>query len=116
MNAFRSMSVGERRRAADFSAARKIARKTLTPLGYFFLSEPPEEKLPIPDFRMLRDRPVKRDRVPRICLETIIAMQRRQDWMREYLQDLGVIHWRSSIRNAAVGPLWKRRGRVSGVA
>jgi transcriptional regulator with XRE-family HTH domain len=43
-----------------FRQLEKIARKTLTPFGYFFLSEPPEEKLPIPDFRTLRDRPVKR--------------------------------------------------------
>ena len=80
--------MGERGRTADFWATRKIARKTLTPFGYFFLSEPPEEKLPIPDFRTLRDRPVKRPS-PNL-LETIYAMQQRQDWMREYLQDLGV--------------------------
>ena len=71
-----------------FRQLEKIARKTLTPFGYFFLSEPPEDKLPIPDFRTLRDRPVKRPS-PNL-LETIFAMQRRQDWMREYLQDLGV--------------------------
>ena len=71
-----------------FRQLEKIARKTLTPFGYFFLSEPPEEKLPIPDFRTLRDRPVKRPSPS--LLETIYAMQRRQDWMREYLQDLGV--------------------------
>jgi len=71
-----------------FRQLEKIARKTLTPFGYFFLSEPPEEKLPIPDFRTLRGRPVKRPS-PNL-LETIYAMQRRQDWMREYLQDLGV--------------------------
>ena len=72
-----------------FRQLEQIARKTLTPFGYFFLSEPPEEKLPIPDFRTLRDCPVKRPS-PNL-LETIYAMQRRQDWMREeYLQDLGV--------------------------
>jgi transcriptional regulator with XRE-family HTH domain len=29
----------------------KLAKKTFTPLGYFFLAAPPEDKLPIPDFR-----------------------------------------------------------------
>ena len=40
------------------------AKKTLTPFGYFFLPEPPEEKLPIPDFRTVRDRGVRRCAVP----------------------------------------------------
>ena len=53
------------------------AKKTLTPFGYFFLPEPPEEKLPIPDFRTVRDRGVRRPS-PNL-LETIYAMQRRQD-------------------------------------
>ena len=52
------------------------AKKTLTPFGYFFLPEPPEEKLPIPDFRTVRDRGVRRPS-PNL-LETIYAMQRRQ--------------------------------------
>src|SRR5262249_11806255 len=61
--------------------------KTLTPLGYFFLPEPPEEKLPIPDFRTVRDRGVRRPS-PNL-LETIHIMQRRQDWMHEYLVEQG---------------------------
>ena len=63
------------------------AKKTLTPFGYFFLPEPPEEKLPIPDFRTVRDRGVRRPS-PNL-LETIYAMQRRQDWMHEYLVEEG---------------------------
>src|SRR5262245_6228966 len=63
------------------------AKKTLTPLGYFFLPEPPEEKLPIPDFRTVRDRGVRRPS-PNL-LETIHIMQRRQDWMHEYLVEQG---------------------------
>lgn len=65
----------------------KVARKTMTPFGYFFLPAPPEEKLPIPDFRTLRDQPMGRPS-PNL-IETVFAMQRRQDWMREYLLDVG---------------------------
>src|SRR5207248_8981053 len=61
------------------------AKKTLTPFGYFFLPEPPEERLPIPDFRTIRDQGVRRPS-PNLS-ETIYAMQRRQDWIHEYLDE-----------------------------
>jgi Zn-dependent peptidase ImmA (M78 family) len=64
-----------------------LARKTLTPFGFFFLPEPPEEKLPLPDFRTLGSRPLARPS-PNL-LETVYTMQRRQEWMREYLLGLG---------------------------
>lgn len=65
----------------------EFARKTLTPIGYFFLQQPPEEKLPIPDFRTLGDRAVARPS-PNL-IETIQMMQRRQDWMRDDLLEAG---------------------------
>jgi Zn-dependent peptidase ImmA (M78 family) len=64
-----------------------LAKKTLTPVGYFFLPEPPEDKLPIPDFRTVGDEPVKRPS-PNL-LETVQTMQRRQEWMRDYLLEQG---------------------------
>jgi len=64
-----------------------LAKKTLTPLGYFFLPEPPEDKLPIPDFRTVLDKTIKRPS-PNL-LETVQTMQRRQKWMREYLIEEG---------------------------
>ena len=65
-----------------------LARKTMTPLRYFFLSEPPDERLPVPDFRTVRDQGVRRRPSPNL-IETLQIMQRRQDWLREYLQELG---------------------------
>ena len=65
----------------------KLARKTWTPLGYFFLAEPPEEKLPVPDFRTARDEPVRRPS-PNL-IDTLHTMQRRQAWMRDYLVEMG---------------------------
>ena len=64
-----------------------LAKKTWTPLGYFFLTEPPEEKLPVPDFRTVRDEPVRRSS-PNL-IDTLYTMQRRQWWMRDYLIEMG---------------------------
>ncbi len=61
----------------------RFAKKTYTPLGFFFLERRPEDRLPIPDFRTVRDRPVMRPS-PNL-LEVVHAMQRRQEWMREFL-------------------------------
>jgi len=65
----------------------QFARKTMTPLGYFFLDSPPDETLPIPDFRTMGDAPIGRPS-PNL-IETIQVMQRRQAWMREYVMDNG---------------------------
>ena len=44
--------VGDWERSGTLSLGRleALANKTHTPLGYLFLPEPPEEKLPIPTF------------------------------------------------------------------
>jgi len=64
-----------------------FAKATLTPLGYFFQSEPPEDRLPIPEYRTVADTAVRRPSPD--LLETVYAMQRRQDWMREFLIEEG---------------------------
>ena len=74
-----------------------LAKKTWTPLGYFFLPKPPEERLPIPDFRTVRDEPVRRSS-PNL-IDTLHTMQRRQWWMREYLVEMG--HERLAIVGSA---------------
>ncbi len=65
----------------------KFARRTFTPLGYLFLSSPPEEKLTIPDCRTVGDTPLKRPS-PNL-LETLQTMHRRQEWMRDFLIEQG---------------------------
>jgi Zn-dependent peptidase ImmA (M78 family) len=64
-----------------------LANATSTPLGYFFLTKPPEERLSIPHFRMLGDGGPQKPSAD--LLETVQIMERRQAWMREYLVKLG---------------------------
>ncbi len=65
----------------------EFAKATSTPLGSLFLSEPPEERLPIPHFRTLIDETLPRPSAD--LLETVQIMQRRQAWMRDYLIEQG---------------------------
>jgi Zn-dependent peptidase ImmA (M78 family) len=64
-----------------------FAKATLTPFGAFFLPEPPQEKLPVPDFRTMKDQRPRRPSAA--LLETIYQMQRRQQWMHDYLIEEG---------------------------
>ena len=65
----------------------EFARKARVPLGYLFLSKPPREELPLADFRT-KAGPTPGDFSPDL-LDTVLTMQRRQNWMRDYLADLG---------------------------
>jgi Zn-dependent peptidase ImmA (M78 family) len=64
-----------------------LAAKVHVPLGYLFLEEPPEEPLPLPDFRTVDGNEVKRPS-PEL-IDTVYACVRRQDWFRDYLEDIG---------------------------
>jgi Zn-dependent peptidase ImmA (M78 family) len=59
------------------------ARATYAPFGFFFLEEPPEETFPIPFFRSAQTAAPQRPS-PNL-LDTLQAMQRRQDWLSEFL-------------------------------
>jgi Zn-dependent peptidase ImmA (M78 family) len=70
-----------------FSLAKKLAQVTRTAEGHLYLQEPPEDRLPIPDFRTVGDAPVRRPSPD--LLETVYSMQRRQDWMHDFLVEEG---------------------------
>jgi len=73
--------------AISMPQAEKLAHFTRTPLGYLFLSFPPVDELPVQDFRARAGETPARPSAD--LLETVYAMQRRQEWLREELIDTG---------------------------
>lgn len=59
-----------------------FARVVHVPIGYLFLPEPPDEPLPIPDFRTVDGRPLAQPS-PNL-LEMIYACQERQSWYADF--------------------------------
>lgn len=87
---------GRFRRLADWEAGtvqptlkqvEAFARAVHAPTGYFFLSSPPHEPVPIPDFRTVAGRTVTRPS-PNL-LDTIYVCQERQSWYREFARISG---------------------------
>ena len=74
-----------RERLPTLKQLEKLAKVTHTPLGYLFLPEPPEERLPVPDYRTVAG--AARDRPSPDLLDTLYTMRRRQEWLRESLVD-----------------------------
>ena len=61
-----------------------LARATHTSIGFLFLDEPPEESIPIPDFRTMADTGVTRPSPD--LLDTIFQCQQRQEWYRSFAE------------------------------
>ncbi len=59
-----------------------FARAVHVPFGYLFLPAPPNEPMPIPDFRTLDGRGVRRPS-PEL-LDMVYACQERQSWYKEF--------------------------------
>ena len=70
-----------------FKQLERFAKATLTPFGALFLEEPPDDKLPVADFRTLKGQQPARPSAA--LMTTVQQMQRRQEWMREYLIEAG---------------------------
>ena len=60
----------------------RLARTLHASVGYFFLPDPPEEELPIPDFRTVGNKRSGRRSVS--LLDTVYLCQQRQDWYRDF--------------------------------
>lgn len=84
-----------------------FAKATRTPVGFLFLHAPPEEQIPIPDFRTIANREVSRPSAN--LLDTIYICQQRQEWYRGYarsnglqaLDFVGSVDQRASIEGVA---------------
>ncbi len=61
-----------------------FSRKVYLPFGYLFLPHPPEEKLPIPFFRTNDQQTTS---VSINVYDTVLLLQQRQDWLKEYLKE-----------------------------
>jgi Zn-dependent peptidase ImmA (M78 family) len=64
-----------------------VARATHTPVGYFYLSEPTEIAIPIPDFRKMAGK--EHSEASPDLLDVIHASQLRQSWYREHIRTEG---------------------------
>ncbi len=62
----------------------KFAKAVHVPIGYLFLPEPPEEQIPIPDFRTFDNREVRKPS-PNL-LDMLYHCQERQAWYKEFAQ------------------------------
>jgi Zn-dependent peptidase ImmA (M78 family) len=71
-----------REKKPTYAELKKFAQATHAPFGMLFLSEPPAEKVPIPDFRTIADAQVTSPSPD--LLETIYLCEERQEWYRDY--------------------------------
>jgi len=86
-----------------------FAKATHTPIGYLFLPEPPVEKVPIPDFRTMGNKHLKRPTAD--LLDMLYLCQQRQEWYRDYartegeepLPFVGSVNLASDIEETAAG-------------
>ena len=72
-----------RERQPTLKQLEKLAKLTHTPFGYLFLPEPPDERLPVPDYRTVAGTTGATPSPD--LLDTLYTMQRRQEWLRETL-------------------------------
>jgi Zn-dependent peptidase ImmA (M78 family)/transcriptional regulator with XRE-family HTH domain len=82
----------------------RFAHTARVPIGYLFFQEPPEEWLPVPDFRTMGDLGVRHPSPD--LLETVYLCQERQDWYRDYarVHQEGVVPYVGSLTLDVRGP------------
>ena len=95
-------------RQPTFKQLESYAQATHTPIGFLFLPQPPEERVPIPDFRTIGDAGVARPSAD--LLDTIYQCQQRQDWYREF----AVVNQEEPV--AVVGSLTTRADPLAAAA
>ena len=71
-----------------FNQVEKASNATGIPLGYFFLQVPPEESIPLMEYRTVNSFSL--DRPSRNLIDTIHDMEQIQNWAKEYIVSEGV--------------------------
>ena len=85
---FPKLDAWERREAQPtLKQLEAFAKATYTPIGYLFLHEPPEEQLPVSDFRTMEGAEVIRPSPD--LLDTLYLCQQRQEWYRNEVRIAG---------------------------
>ena len=70
-----------------FNQAQKIAQITSVPFGYFYLSQPPADQIPIPDLRTVANKSL--DEASPQMRDIIKQVMQKQVWYKEHLQNIG---------------------------
>ena len=70
-----------------FKQLEAFAKATFVPIGYLFLAEPPAERIPIPDLRIIGGEEIKNPSPD--LLDVLYLCQRRQAWYRDYAKLTG---------------------------
>ena len=63
-----------------------FAKATHAPVGFFFLTEPPVERVPIQDFRTVAN--IHMEHPSPDLLDTVYLCQQRQDWYRDFARSM----------------------------
>ena len=71
-----------------FLQARKLAKALYIPFGYLYLDKAPNEELPIPDLRTIKDK--QHNEFGPEIYNFISEIQLKQDWYRDYLIEQGI--------------------------
>jgi len=80
------VSWGEGKARPTFSQAQRLADALYVPFGYLFLPDPPDEHLPLTDFRTV---PGKRISPSADLIDTVNDALFKQEWYREFLLQQG---------------------------
>ena len=70
-----------------FRQIEKFSRAANVPFGYMVLDAPPDDSLPIPHYRTLKNKELPRTS-PNL-FETVISIMGRQEWLRDFLIERG---------------------------
>jgi len=70
-----------------FNQAQELAKKLHIPFGYLFLTQPPQEKLPLPDLRTVGDK--EPEKISPNFRDLLNDIKQKQEWYRDYAIESG---------------------------